>query len=83
MSKNWTPKKSKKNNVEKVGSYMLIYLHIPSCTFIYLQIALYTFIYPDIHENIEYWENDGQHKTQNGHKWGPWGSPMARIWHVP
>ena len=29
-------------------------------------IPLYTFIYPHILSNIEYWENNGQHKTQ---KW--------------
>ena len=67
-----TPKKMKKNIVEKsrfiyayIPSYTSIY-HIPPYTFIYLQIALYTFIYPHIHQNIEYWQNDGQHKTQ---KW--------------
>ena len=63
------PQKVEKNNVEKVGSYILTYLHIPSYTSKYLQyhqLALYTFIYPHIHQNIEYWENDSQHKTQ---KW--------------
>ena len=40
MSKKWTPNKLKKNNVEKVGLYILIYLHIPSYTSKYLQIAL-------------------------------------------
>ena len=29
MSKKWSPKKLKKNKVDKVGLYMLIYLHIP------------------------------------------------------
>ena len=58
--------KVEKNNVEKVGLYMLIYFHLPSCTFIYFQIALHTFIYPHIHQNIEYKENEGQHETQ---KW--------------
>ena len=49
-----TLKEFKKSNVEKVGLYMLIYLHIPPYTFVYLQIALYTFIYSHIHQNIEY-----------------------------
>ena len=44
-----TLKKLKKNNVEKVCLYMLLYLHIPLYTFIYLRIALYTFIYSHIH----------------------------------
>ena len=22
-------------------------------------------------------------KHKNDHKWDPWGSPMARIWHAP
>ena len=64
MSKKWTPKNFKKNNVEKVGSYILIYLHIPPYTLVYPRIPLYTFIYPHIHQNIEFGENDGQHKTQ-------------------
>ena len=39
------PKQIEKNNVEQVGSYILIYLHILSYTFIYLHIPSYTFIY--------------------------------------
>ena len=66
MSTKWTTKKFKKNNVEEVCSYMLIYLHIPPYTFMYLHIPPNSFIYPHIHQNIEYWQNDGQHKTQ---KW--------------
>ena len=58
------PQKVEKSNVEKVGSYILIYFHIPSYTFIYPQIALYTFIYLHIHQNIEYSKNEDQHKTQ-------------------
>ena len=58
------PKKLKKNNVEQAGSYNVIYLHIHPDTVIYPQITLYTYIYLHIHEHIEYWENDGQHKTQ-------------------
>ena len=42
MSKKWTPKKLKKNNVEKEGLYILIYLHIPPYTFIYPHVPPYT-----------------------------------------
>ena len=41
----WTPKQSNKNNVERVGSYTLIYLHILLYTFIYLHIPPNSFIY--------------------------------------
>ena len=54
-----TLKKLKKNNLEKVGLYMLIYFHIPPYTSIYLHIALYTFIYRHIHQNIEYFNAYG------------------------
>ena len=57
--------KVEKNNVEQVGSYTFLYLNTSTC----LQIARNSFMYlihPHIHQNIEYWENDGQHKTQ---KW--------------
>ena len=40
-----TLKKLKKNNVEKVSLYMLIYLHIPPYTSIYLYILPNRFIY--------------------------------------
>ena len=45
MSKKSTPKKLKPNNVEKVGLYILIYLHIPPYTSIYLHIPPNSFIY--------------------------------------
>ena len=83
MSKKWTPKKLKKNNVGKVGSYNLIYLHMLQHTTIYLQIALYTFINPHIHQNIESWKMRANIKHKNGHNSAPRASPMGRIWHVP
>ena len=39
------PQRVEKNNVEKVGLYILIYLHILSYTFIYLHIPPNSFIY--------------------------------------
>ena len=69
------PSKSWKKTMSKKWFFIclctFIYLHIPPYTFIYLQIALYTFIYPHVHQNIEYWQNDGQHKIQ---KWSYLGS---------
>ena len=78
-----SPKKLRKSNVEKVGLiclYTFIYLHIPSYTPEYLYIHLYTPIYIQI-SNIRKMRSDIRPK--NGLKWGPRGSPMARIWHVP
>ena len=39
------PQKVEKSNVDPVGSYTLIYLHIPSYTFIYLHIPPNSFTY--------------------------------------
>ena len=76
MSKKWTPKKSKKNNVEKIGSYMLIYLqylHAPLYTPEYLYIPSYTPIYIKI-SNIRKMRFDIRPK--NGLKLDP------RFWHA-
>ena len=80
MSKKWTPKRSKKNNVEKVGSYTLytfIYLHVPSYTPEYLYIHSYTPIYIKI-SNIRKMRSDIRPK--NCLKWGkgvPHGQNLA------
>ena len=76
-----------------IPSYTFIYFYIPLYTFIYFQIPLYTLIYLQVPlytliylhilkiSNIRKMRSDIRPK--NGLKWGPWGSPMARIWHVP
>ena len=49
-----------------IPSYTFLYFYILLFTFIYRQVPSYTSIHPHIHQNIEYHENEGQHKT---HKW--------------
>ena len=71
--------KVEKNNVEKVGSYILIYIHILPYTSIYLCIPPYTPTYIKI-LNIRKMRSDIRRK--NGHKWTPRGSPWVRMWHV-
>ena len=60
--------------------YTFIYLYIPSNTPEYLYIPLYTPIYIK-KSNIRKMRSDI--RPRNGLKWGPRGSPMARIWHAP
>ena len=68
----------KKNNVEKVSSYTLIYFHIPLYTFIYLQIALYTFIYLTYIKILNIRKMRANIKHKNGHNSGP-RAPRVRI----
>ena len=59
--------------------YTFIYLHVPLYTPEYLYIPSYTPIYIKI-SNIRKMRSDIRPK--NSLKWGPKGSPMARIWHA-
>ena len=76
MSKKWTPKKLKKDNVEKVGSYMLIYLHVLLYTSKKLYIPSYTPTYIKILNIIKMRANL---KHKNGQNSGPRASPTVQI----
>ena len=87
MSKKWIPQKVEKQQCLQsefiyvyIPSYTLIYFNILSNSFKWLYIPSYTPIYIKI-SNIRKMGSDIRPK--NGHKWSPWGSPWARIWHVP
>ena len=54
----------------RIGQSGFIYAYIPSYTATYIKIL-----------NIGKMTVNIRHK--NDRKCGPWGSPMARIWHVP